>query len=200
MQNSYNKYGEDSFEWEVIEYCDPEFLDEREIFWIEYYNTYNDGFNLTTGGATNRVYKRTEKQKQYLSECAKKRWTLEKREAQSKKMRGENNPMFGKTGEQSPSYGRRLYGKDSPSYGRHHTEESKEKNRIAHLGANNKMSKPVVCEETQAIFNSQGEAGREMHCDSSTINKCCRGVNKTAGGYHWRYATQEEIDSKHKVA
>ena len=28
---------------------------------------------------------------------------------------------------------------------------------------------------------------------SSTINKCCKGVKKTAGGFHWRYATEEEI-------
>lgn len=197
LQSAYNKYGEESFEWEAVEYCDPEALDDREKYWISYYNSFEDGFNLTDGGSNNRVYKRTAWHKQHLSECAKRRWTAERRASQSAKMSGENNPMFGKTGESNPAYGRCLCGELSPSYGKHHSEESNEKNRQAHLGANNKMSKPVVCEETQVIFDSQGEAGREMYCDSSTINKCCRGVKKSAGGYHWRYATQEEIDSKY---
>ena len=102
--------------------------------------------------------------------------------------------MFGKTGVLNPAYGQDHSGEKNGMYGKHHTEEANELNRQAHLGANNKMSKPVVCIETQAIFASQGEAGRMMHCDSSTINKCCRGVKKTAGGYSWRYATPDEID------
>lgn len=34
---------------------------------------------------------------------------------------------------------------------------------------------------------------KDVKLRSSTINKCCKGVKKTAGGFHWRYATEEEI-------
>ena len=44
------KYGVENFEWEVIEQCKKSELDEREIYWIEYYDSYNKGYNCTKGG------------------------------------------------------------------------------------------------------------------------------------------------------
>jgi len=49
LQRSWSKYGEGSFEFEVIEYIDnKENLIEREQFWIDYYKSYNDiyGYNM----------------------------------------------------------------------------------------------------------------------------------------------------------
>ena len=52
LQNSFNKYGEKNFTFEVIEVTNEENLDEREIFYIDKYNTtnVNFGYNLTYGG------------------------------------------------------------------------------------------------------------------------------------------------------
>ena len=44
------KYGVENFEWEVIEQCKKKDLDEREIYWIEYYDSFNKGYNRTKGG------------------------------------------------------------------------------------------------------------------------------------------------------
>lgn len=44
------KYGVENFEWEVIEQCKKKDLDEREIYWIEYYDSFNKGYNCTKGG------------------------------------------------------------------------------------------------------------------------------------------------------
>ena len=44
------KYKEDSFLWTVLEYCGEDKLDEREVYWISFYNSYNDGYNCTKGG------------------------------------------------------------------------------------------------------------------------------------------------------
>lgn len=44
------KYGEDNFEFAIIEECMAEELDSREIYWINYYNSYENGYNLTKGG------------------------------------------------------------------------------------------------------------------------------------------------------
>ena len=44
------KYGVEIFEWEVIEQCKKKDLDEREIYWIEYYDSFNKGYNCTKGG------------------------------------------------------------------------------------------------------------------------------------------------------
>lgn len=46
-----NKYGLDNFEFSLIENCPSEIsLDEREIYWISYYNSFVDGYNSTKGG------------------------------------------------------------------------------------------------------------------------------------------------------
>ena len=47
------KYGVENFEWEVIEQCKKKDLDEREIYWIEYYDSFNKGYNCTKGGDGN---------------------------------------------------------------------------------------------------------------------------------------------------
>ena len=52
LQSSFNKYGIDSFIFYEIESCNDNIINEREIYWIEYFNTLNDnfGYNLTNGG------------------------------------------------------------------------------------------------------------------------------------------------------
>lgn len=59
MQADYNQYGQ-FFTFEVIERCRLERLNEREQYWIAYYNS-NDaakGYNLNEGGGVKRRVKR----------------------------------------------------------------------------------------------------------------------------------------------
>lgn len=45
------KYGEENFIIEIIEECSSQNIDNREIHWINYYNTYHgQGYNCTGGG------------------------------------------------------------------------------------------------------------------------------------------------------
>lgn len=52
LSKALRKYGIDNFTFEVIEECPREKLNEREAYWISYYNTYYDGYNETLGGDT----------------------------------------------------------------------------------------------------------------------------------------------------
>lgn len=45
-----NKYGIENFTFEIIERCRVEELDDKEIFWINFYNSYADGYNQSPGG------------------------------------------------------------------------------------------------------------------------------------------------------
>lgn len=47
-----NEYGVENFDFEVLEECpqDNKILNDREIYWIEYYNSFNEGYNMTRGG------------------------------------------------------------------------------------------------------------------------------------------------------
>lgn len=50
LYNALRKYGVDNFNFEIIEECEKDKLKEREIYWISYYNSYKNGYNLTIGG------------------------------------------------------------------------------------------------------------------------------------------------------
>lgn len=51
IDKSIRKYGINNFDFEIIEECPKEELNEREIYWIDYYNTYfGEGYNCTIGG------------------------------------------------------------------------------------------------------------------------------------------------------
>lgn len=44
------KYGKDNFKIETIEDCDSSLLNEREKYYISYFDSYNNGYNSTLGG------------------------------------------------------------------------------------------------------------------------------------------------------
>lgn len=44
------KYGIENFSFEVVEECSQEELAEREVYWVSYYDSFNNGYNLTRGG------------------------------------------------------------------------------------------------------------------------------------------------------
>ena len=51
LQRAWNKYGEESFEFEVVHICDElDNLNRLEVYYIYKYNSFNDGYNLTVGG------------------------------------------------------------------------------------------------------------------------------------------------------
>ena len=50
LQKEWNQYGSDSFSFSVIENCDKELLDAREMYYISKYNAFTDGYNYSMGG------------------------------------------------------------------------------------------------------------------------------------------------------
>lgn len=87
LQNAYNKYGTGNFTIEIIEECDSEKLDEREIFWIDFYKSYdkNFGYNKTKGGKGGNGY---------FEVCDEDK-LKEIRDKKSTSVSGENNPIYG---------------------------------------------------------------------------------------------------------
>ncbi len=89
FKNSFNKYGKKNFEFKVMFECPEELLDVCEELLIYLLDTQNPdkGYNKDSGGNSNK--RRSDETKQKMS----------------KRMSGENNPMFGKIGENHSKYG-----------------------------------------------------------------------------------------------
>lgn len=120
FHNAIRKYGLRNFKWEIIHWCgNINFLNQLEIFYIGYYDTYNNGYNLTEGGGGVRGHKHSDetRKKIFLTRIGKKysAETLKKMSAArlGKKVSAEirKKISLAKIGKNNPSYGKR--GKDS---------------------------------------------------------------------------------------
>ena len=115
LQSAYSKYGEDSFVYEIIEYCPESDLRSREQYWLDFTRCYDReiGFNNCILSDRPLGYKHTEEAKKVMSEKKKgvKQFpeTIAKRVAAIKGIKhseetkekirqtklGAKNPMFG---------------------------------------------------------------------------------------------------------
>lgn len=109
FRRAIDKYGKDSISWEIIDTASSiEELNEKEQYWIEYYNSYinsenSNGYNMTLGGSSTLGWIPSQKTKENISKSLK------------GKFAGNKSPQYGKTGELSTWWGRK------------HTEEEKRK-------------------------------------------------------------------------
>ncbi len=75
IQSSYNKYGKDAFTFNILEECDNAVLDDREKYWIAFYDSTTDskGYNLTYGGEGGIGTKETREKQSKAHDTNKKR-------------------------------------------------------------------------------------------------------------------------------
>ena len=71
---SIRKWGWDAFEGRVLEEVYEEDLNELEKFYIEYFDSFKNGYNSTLGGEGTRGYSFNKESKKRLSISSKKRW------------------------------------------------------------------------------------------------------------------------------
>lgn len=92
----------------------------------------------------------------------------------------------------NPEIKAKITGERNGMYGRHHTDEAKEKMRLARLGksSSRRIRIPVQCIESSKIYIDACEAGKELSLNSGNILDVCRGTRKTCGGYHWKFITE----------
>lgn len=151
LQRAFNKYGEDSFLFSVVEYCDADKLDEREIYWINKLGSFGGGYNLTCGGEGNTGY--------VMSEESRKRMSDRMRGVFS----GDKNPMFGKSWR---------------NYTSQETIERHDRTIQRKLKENPPNSSPVVCLNTGEHFKTILEASEKLGVKYFRVMYCCSGKMK----------------------
>ena len=177
---------EENFDWWVVERGVPsERISDCEQKWVAFFDcVYPKGYNKTCGGISKLTVSddTCEKiRKKALERDFRgknnphygKKHTAEVNAANSARMRGENNPMYGKsptnkgvlwTEERKATMSVKNMGENNPFFGKHHTAESNEKNRQAHLGKplseehKAKLRGKRHSEETKALMRAKGLA------------------------------------------
>lgn len=192
-----SKYSWENFLHEVLfDGLTKKEAEDLEIKLISEYNSTNEnfGYNKANGGSSNG--KHTEETKRIISEKAKERLK-----------NPENNPLYGthrseetKRKISEKTIGRKVSeeakqkmseqraGEKNVMYGKTHTEEAKEKIKLA-------VSRSVRCIETGIVYPSALEAKRQIGADNSVINRCINGKAAYAGKLpdgtklHWEYVS-----------
>lgn len=69
LQRSYNKYGFENFKFIIVENCDIEELNKRELYWMNHYNSHdkNCGYNSDSPSETEGKYIMSKEAKEKLS-------------------------------------------------------------------------------------------------------------------------------------
>ena len=57
LYNDMWEYGIENFSFDVLEECEIEELNEKEKYWVSFYDSHNNGYNLTPGGGGASIYR-----------------------------------------------------------------------------------------------------------------------------------------------
>lgn len=200
LYDAIREFGQENFTFEVVLSDVPiSELWDKEIEYIEKYNTfYPNGYNSTKGGGGtlgfepwDKGIKRNEDDVKKIKDAI----TEERKQEMSRRMKGKNNPMYGRVGALNPFYGKGFYGETNSFYGKHHTDETREK--LSVLKDEQKKKVIMIDKDTQdsiRVFESLASAAKFLKentefikADDSAISKCAKGKSKIAYGYKWKF-------------
>lgn len=162
LQNSWNKYKEDNFEFRILEYVTAELLIQREQWWMDLFGSYEKeyGYNISPTAGSCLGCKRTDSTKLKLS---------------INKL-GKHNPMYGRSGI------------NSPNYGKTHSDASKEKMRLnaASFWKGKKRSDQVKDKMRQSgiKYNYLIEDPNNNLIKVTNLTQFCKDHNLDAGTMH----------------
>ncbi len=129
LQRAWNKYGEENFEFEVLETCVIDELDERESFYIAHFKTLKDkyGYNLEGGGNKNKVISKETRQKISKSKKGKNFMSKKYLEKLAERMKGNSYRLGMKMPEDNKQKLIQAHMGNQYTLGYKHTEENKKK-------------------------------------------------------------------------
>ena len=216
FHNTLRKYGLDNFIYCVLEdNVLKENLNMRETDWIEYYDSFYCGYNLTSGGDTNVIISEetrrklseshkgihpTEETRRKLSESHKGKGITPKGKGRTPWNKG--IPMTEETRKKmSESHKRRPFseetrkrmseshkGKKTWNYGKTNVYSDETKRKISKARSKNKLINKY---DLEGNFIKQYEClydAKKENPKCSNISKVCRGKRRQDGGFIWKYA------------
>ena len=182
LHKAIKKYGEFNFSYEIIEECLKEELDEKEIYWINYFNSMiPNGYNQTPGGCSGQgeIFRKPVLQYDLKGNF------IQEFESASEAARQVN--VF----KSNLTAACRGEVKQCGGYQWKYKDDKKEIKIVPEKGG-----KIVYQYDKQlkliAIFTSAIDAEKNTGVKAGNIRQCCSGRSKTAGGFIWKYKKEGE--------
>lgn len=193
------KYGVDNFSFEVIEQVSNEKLNEREQYWIAFYDcTIPNGYNMTKGGEGTPGFSRPQSEEerkkkgnsvhQYYVEHPEAREQVSKRWKQYYEEHPEAKEKISKRNRQYyKEHPGIMAGENNPMYGKHHTKEAYDK-MIAFSAA---LKNPIAQLDKDTlkviqVFDGVKDAEKALGVSHGWLSKAAR-QGKIAYGYRWEF-------------
>ena len=164
LQRAYNKYGEDSFIWGIIEECNSADLNFKERYYIKLYKDMgNILYNMTDGGDGGKM-------PDYIIERVKVKISMANRGNPKLRHCGSDNGMYGKhhTDITKAKISKNRKGKPSWTLGKHLSQETRAK-----IGAKNKGKKLSDVSKAKISMQLKGKLRLESR---SWSNELCREI------------------------
>lgn len=170
LQNAWNKYGFENFEFEIIEECEKEKLIEREQYYIDLYNSFNEGYNCcpiagsSLGAKRSDDFKRSQSDRNMGNSYGKGyKWTEENK----------NKLRLFRTGKSC-------------------LKQTKDKIAISNSGRKNGRYNPIPVLQYDLNDNLIKEwqdliSLKEKGFDTSNIANVCREKLNSYRGYKWKF-------------
>ncbi len=161
------KYGADSFSIEEIEECEDSKLDEREQYWIDFYHSCEDGYNINIGGQGTQKYKTEPIMNLWTQGYTAKRIAEElgiSRQVVTKRLKGNGVQL-----------------REILSRGNKAVAKKRKVLRISKDGM-----------ET-VLYNTMAEAAEANNLRTSALTMVCSGERNFAHGYRWQYYDGEDL-------
>jgi len=177
--HAFKKYGNENFKLEIIDHAESKKeLDDKEIYWIEFYNTLNHefGYNLKTGGANGKPCQESINK---MKESAKRNRDLLSDEERKEK------------------YGAHHNGKLPWIAGKKHTEETREKMSNARKGKPSWNKGLYLSDEHKENLS---KSHKEMIKSLSGKEKKEKFGSHNIGHIPWNKNKSWDIETKIKIA
>lgn len=184
IHRALQKYGIENFDFSILELCSENELDDKEIYWINYYNSYKDGYNETSGGkrpihtVCNHPIKMYDLQGKYIKE-------FPSISAAARELQCE------------PSFINAVILHRRPT-AKGYQFKLKEDNTIIAPFVKKKSGpkgKTVIQYDLNdniiQEYISASEAARQLGLQAQNISGVCRGIKQTCGGYKWKYKDEQ---------
>lgn len=201
LDKAFKKYGLEHFVFDIIAQIPFDNIDELnsvlnqlEVYYINLYDTFKDGYNATAGGDGTSYYHHSEETRKKISQSNKGRVLSEEQRIKC----GLANLGNHHTDEAKEAIKQALLNRDHSIYDRVSAKlRGKKRDHNIIMRAAAKRRKPVLQYDLNGNFVREYLGAKfAVGFERKAISSCCRGKLYSTGGYLWRFKESDNIPMK----